>query len=280
MLAGSVSLPDGARAAPGLVMIGGSGPSDRHSDGFFDVLAGHLVREGVAVLRYDKRGVGGSQGRWASGSVEQLAADAAGAVAALRAHAGVDGERVGVLGHSEGAWVAMRLGAGATAPAHLILNSGSAVGFIECEVHALVAAGVPPEHARAGGRLLNEMAAAARGGETLAQGRAMLAALACELSLPPALLDDFELNEDRWLQLAAWGAYEPQADLRALHVPTLALLGDEDPLVPAACSVERYRSSEVVEVRVFPGVGHRLQTPDGTLAPGYLDALSERCNSF
>ena len=57
----------------GVVLIGGSGPTDRHNGGYFDALAEHLLAAGVAVLRYDKRGAGESGGDWASANVDQLA---------------------------------------------------------------------------------------------------------------------------------------------------------------------------------------------------------------
>jgi pimeloyl-ACP methyl ester carboxylesterase len=67
-----------------LVLVGGSGPSDRHNDGFFDALRAHLASTGVAVLAYDKRGTGKSTGARAAATVEDLAHDAAAAVAALQ----------------------------------------------------------------------------------------------------------------------------------------------------------------------------------------------------
>ena len=57
-LSGTVTCPDAADPCPGVVLIGGSGPSDRHNDGFFDTLRAHLASAGVAVLAYDKRGAG------------------------------------------------------------------------------------------------------------------------------------------------------------------------------------------------------------------------------
>ena len=77
---------DAAGACPGVILVGGSGPSDRHNGGFFDALRTHLADAGVAVLTYDKRGAGKSTGEWASATVDDLAHDAAAAVAVLQAH--------------------------------------------------------------------------------------------------------------------------------------------------------------------------------------------------
>ncbi len=123
------------------MLISGSGPSDRHNDGFFDAVAAHLSRAGLAVLGYDHRGAGKSTGAWAEATVDDLAHDAAAAVAALQAHLRVTPDAVGVLGHSEGGWVALRLCARLGSPRHLIVNSCPAVSFAESEAFSLVAAG-------------------------------------------------------------------------------------------------------------------------------------------
>jgi uncharacterized protein len=108
-LSGSITCPGGVSSCPGIVLISGSGPSDRQNDGFFDALRAHLNRAGLAVLGYDKRGAGKSTGAWAEATVDDLAHDAAAAVAVLQAHPRVTPGAVGVLGHSEGGWVALRL---------------------------------------------------------------------------------------------------------------------------------------------------------------------------
>ncbi|WP_427017424.1 alpha/beta hydrolase family protein [Pseudarthrobacter sp. P1] len=113
-----------------LTLIRGSGPADRHNGGLFDALRDRFASSGVAVLAYDKRGVGSSTGHWESATVDELAADAGAAVASLRGRARVDKGAVGVPRHSEGGWVALRLAARQEAPAHLILNSCPAVPLV------------------------------------------------------------------------------------------------------------------------------------------------------
>ncbi len=280
-LAGELSVPDGAEQVPGLVLVGGSGPSDRHNGGFFDVIAEHLVGEGVAVLRYDKRGAGQSEGEWAHATPEQLAGDAAAAVRTLSTELGVARGHIGVFGHSEGGWVALRLCAGKEAPGHVILNSCPAVSFIDSEVFALRAAGASREQAQAAGALLARLSAAARAGRSLEHGARMLAAARTAGALDGGGGEAFELTADSWAQLEVWGDYDPSADLARLAIPALAVLGGEDPLVPVADSVAAYERSAVEQLLVLPGAEHRLRTLDGDgLAPGYLEALSARCREL
>ena len=86
LLSGTLMLPENATASSGLVLIGGSGPTDRRNDGFFDLLSDDLVQEGIAVLAFDKRGTGRSTGRWETATIGELADDADAALTALEAH--------------------------------------------------------------------------------------------------------------------------------------------------------------------------------------------------
>jgi pimeloyl-ACP methyl ester carboxylesterase len=76
VLAGSLTLPARAASVPGVVMVGGSGPSDRDNDTHFPPIGRHLVDAGIAVLSYDKRGVGGSSGDWLDATMDDRASDA------------------------------------------------------------------------------------------------------------------------------------------------------------------------------------------------------------
>jgi pimeloyl-ACP methyl ester carboxylesterase len=111
-LSGTLTLPTEPHKAPfrAIVLISGSGAQNRDSEVFgfklFAVLADHLTRHGVAVLRYDDRGVGGSTGRLATSTLRDLAGDVVAAVTLLAKRADIDARRLGVLGHSQGAHVA------------------------------------------------------------------------------------------------------------------------------------------------------------------------------
>lgn len=133
-LAGTLTLPRGAdHLLPALVLLSGSGPQDRDSyasigDGWrpFREIAHALSSRGVAVLRFDDRGVGASTGDFAAGTERTEAEDAAAALRYLRSRADIDGGRLGLLGHSEGARVAMLVGADDRDLAALALLAGAA----------------------------------------------------------------------------------------------------------------------------------------------------------
>ena len=274
-LSATITVPGPASASTGLVLIGGSGPSDRHNDGFFDLLRDHLASAGVAVLAYDKRGAGRSTGDWATATVDDLAADAAAAVAALQARPRVTPGTVGVLGHSEGGWVALRLCARLATLRHLIINSCPAVSFAESEAYALTRAGAEPDKAAA---LIAQLTAAVQAGLGYEEGQRILAACEHEPWYPALAAGGFSLDAAAWSQLGAWGHYDPGPDLDQLTTPTLAIFGGNDPLVPVQASITRLRDTAArtarpQQITVFPGAGHRMQAGTSP-APGYLTCLS------
>lgn len=140
-LAGTLTLPAGEGQHPAVVLMTGSGPQDRDEmvvPGFriFKLIADHLTRQGIAVLRYDDRGVGQSTGDYNAASIEDLASDGAAAVAYLQTRDEIDPAQVGLLGHSEGGIYAAMLGANPdTKIAFIITVAGTAVNGRELLLH-------------------------------------------------------------------------------------------------------------------------------------------------
>ena len=101
---------------PAVVMVTGSGPQNRDEELMghrpFRVLADRLARKGIASLRYDDRGIGGSTGEFSTATSSDFADDAASALRHLQRAPGVDCERCGLLGHSEGGMVVAMVAAG------------------------------------------------------------------------------------------------------------------------------------------------------------------------
>ncbi|HEX6164877.1 MAG TPA: alpha/beta fold hydrolase [Vicinamibacterales bacterium] len=111
-LAATITKPPSAPAMlPAVVLIGGSGPTDRDETvagiPVFGQLARDLVAAGFAVVRYDKRGVGQSGGRAESATLSDYAEDARQVVLWLEKQKGIDKDRIALVGHSEGGLVAM-----------------------------------------------------------------------------------------------------------------------------------------------------------------------------
>lgn len=110
-LAGTLTVPRKKGRYPAVVLLSGSGPQTRDSDmvGFkgFKVIADYLSRRGIAVLRFDDRGVGKSSGpSWQQAKMEDFASDALAAVNWLKGRKDINPMKIGILGHSEGGAVA------------------------------------------------------------------------------------------------------------------------------------------------------------------------------
>jgi pimeloyl-ACP methyl ester carboxylesterase len=109
-ISGTITLPEGAGPFPAVLLITGSGAQDRDESIFehkpFLVLADYLTRQGIAVLRCDDRGMGGTTGNLGDSTTAELAQDALAGVTFLKERKEIDPLQIGLIGHSEGGIIA------------------------------------------------------------------------------------------------------------------------------------------------------------------------------
>lgn len=109
-LAGTFTYPKGASNLPAVVLISGSGPNDRDFDYLEHksslVISDFFTKNGIAVLRYDKRGVGQSTGIYETATSVDFAKDVEFAVAYLKKRNEINKDKIGLVGHSEGGIIA------------------------------------------------------------------------------------------------------------------------------------------------------------------------------
>ncbi|MBI5931567.1 MAG: alpha/beta fold hydrolase [Chloroflexi bacterium] len=132
-LAGTLTMPDVTGPHPVVILVTGSGPQDRDESLApvadikpFALIADHLTRNGIAVLRYDDRGVGESIGE-VDGTIADYATDTAAAIDYLLTRPEIDPNQIGILGHSQGGIIAAMLGAQNSHVAFIIGMAGPAV---------------------------------------------------------------------------------------------------------------------------------------------------------
>lgn len=268
VLAGSVWIPDGGAAA-GVLMHPGSGPSNRDNDVFFPPIREHLLAAQIAVCAFDKRGVGGSSGRWEEAGIVEQASDLLAGLAAFRACATED-LPIGLFGHSQGGWVVIEAAAREPSVAFVIASSGGGVSPARQERYSLEQ------------RLPGDA-------EALAAYDALIARMRERPSLDEALrwLEETGIDRSGFGELAAmfedeaiWRlvveltAYDPAGALTRLTAPVLAVVGGADRINPPEESVVSFRnavSPHLLEIEVFPAGDHRLGFPD--FVDGYLDRL-------
>ena len=137
MLSGTLTLPPGPGRHAAVAFVHGSGPTQRS---YLPELQALLVRNGVAVLAYDKRGIGQSGGSYPGESPtadanDILARDAAAAARFLRSQPEIDPARLGLAGHSQAGWIMPLAGSREPAIRFLVIFSGPAVTADENDLY-------------------------------------------------------------------------------------------------------------------------------------------------
>jgi uncharacterized protein len=259
-LAGTLTLPDAPAPVPAVLLAAGSGPLDRDSNHRrlrFDVtraLAHALAEGGLASLRYDKRGVGGSPGDWRAAGLYDNVDDLARACEALAARPEVDPGRIVLAGHSEGAVLAAALAGradvrqGVPVAGVVLLAMSATPGAELLRWQARQIAPTLPAPVRGLLRLLRTDLEA----KVAANHRRILATTS-----DVARIDGVRVNA-RWTR--EFLHHDPRTDLARLAVPVLALTGDKDLQVPADdLAVLAATVPGPVEVRRVPDLTHTLR---------------------
>jgi pimeloyl-ACP methyl ester carboxylesterase len=275
LMAGTLTVPVGVGPHPAVVLITGSGAQDRNETLFahrpFAVIADHLTTHGVAVLRFDDRGVGGSGGVLDLADHDALTSDVLTAVSLLAKRDGIDPEHIGVLGHSEGgitgplaatrspdiSFVVNMAGPGVDGRSVLMLQARylyTSGGFDEAVVDELLV-----------------LHAAALDADASSRPDAVRRLVAAQLAAGGAALDQATTAKVTRDAIKSFGspwfrsfiALDPTIALRDVRVPTLALFGSLDVQVPPDPHESAVRAAladnEDASVVVFDGLNHLFQ---------------------
>lgn len=267
-LGATLTLPEGEGPFPAAVLITGTGPQDRDETILdhkpFAVWADALTRRGIAVLRYDDRGVAGSTGDFAAATGVDFASDARAAFDWLKARPEVDPARIGMIGHSEGgvfAPIAVQQGAD---PAWMVMLAGPAASGAEIiqeqQRRFTTAAGAAPEVVEEGNRLQRRFMAAvvANAADGEAVRRAVTAIALENGATPDAAARTGAQMSNAWYR--GYIAHDPAESLRTLRIPLLAVYGEKDLQVLASQNaplMRQYRPD--ADVVVLPGLNHLFQ---------------------
>ena len=309
-LEGALFLPDGPGPHPAIVLVHGSRHDSRldyvHEARFF-------ATHGIAVLAYDKRGTGGSEGVLEEANFDFLAHDAIAAARYLRARPEVDSTRVGLWGIGEGGWIAPLAAAHDSAIAFVIVVSAPVVSPLEQLAYQrseqLVARGVTRHDAEAVARLRRRiweywLAPAGTGSASSdslrrafdsARKRAWFAEAVEARDLPEVLIPDEGMGSVNhparwWLAKdmpSFWSLrHDPIGILERVRVPILAMYGDKDRDVPVVESVVNFQAAMGRGYNrrgiayPFRGADHSLNVRSGLgllakiePAPGYRDTV-------
>lgn len=269
-LAGTLTVPPGAGPFPAVLLITGSGAQDRDETLFehkpFLLLADHLTRRGVAVLRVDDRGVGGSTGATPNDTTADFATDVEAGIAWLKTRREIDARRIGLLGHSEGGVIAPLVASRDESIAFVVLLAGPGVpgaDLIVEQVRALaLAAGAPAAAADQSAALQRGLLDVVMRHSDEAAARKAIAAYFAERGAPVPDAATMGQLLSPWYRY--YIAHDPRPALRALKVPVLALLGGKDLQVPLAQNLPALRDALQANPRsqvvALPALNHLFQT--------------------
>jgi pimeloyl-ACP methyl ester carboxylesterase len=311
-LAGTLSIPEGTGKHPAIIMISGSGANNRDEEiyGFklFKIIADHLSRYGIAVLRYDKRGVGESKGKSVSESTTMdFAGDVEKAVQYLKTRNDIDTTKIGLFGHSEGGVIAPIVASRNKDIDFIILMAGPAVKADEVlnEQKRLIMqlAGSSKEEINKAIQMNKDVFNATRTGKGMDKIKKQM-----KDEVKAKFVNDSSKNKQTDAELDAaidaqlkryesvWWKYfidfDPKPYLEKVNCPVLALFGELDVQVPAKQSEQPMRDAlkkagnKDVTINIIPTANHLFQeAKTGNIdeyamlkhefAPGFLIQISE-----
>jgi uncharacterized protein len=290
-LAATLTLPPGSGPFPAAVLVGESGPNDRDETTAghkpFLVLADFLTRKGIAVLRYDKRGIAQSTGQYADATMEDFAQDAQAALTYLKSRKEVDAKRLGIIGHSEGGILGALVATRSNEVSWLVLlataaTTGEKTLLRQSELIAR-AGDLAEEQISRSLEFDRRAYAAVREEKNAAALEKRLATLVEQSGLgaampPTALQAQIRLMSSPWFR--QFLDYDPEPLLEKLKCSVLALSGDRDlqvdsaenvPLLRKAFETSGNKDFTVVEIE---GVNHLFQTAQSG-SPALYGAIEE-----
>ncbi len=300
-LKGTFSKPAGAGPFPTVVLISGSGPNTRDEDVFdhkvFLVIADYLNRQGLALLRYDKRGIGASTGNFGAATSADFISDAEAAVAYLKTRADVDQKHIGVAGHSEGGLIAPAVAAADPAVSFVILLSGPGVRgdrvmLVQGDLIAQ-ANGAPADAVTRSHDIRAQAFTVVENSTDVADAKAKLetgtakAVAAGKYTQADADQSIAQLTNP-WVY--SFLRYDPAPALRKVRVPVLALGGSLDlqvePKENLAAIKAALKDDKDVTVTELPGLNHLFQdartgspseygTIEETVSPAALKVMGD-----
>ncbi len=281
-IAGTLTLPPGKPPFPAVILITGSGPQDRDETVAghrpFLIIADYLTRRGIACLRTDDRGVGGSTGNLSESTSADLAEDVLAAIEFLKTREEIDHRSIGLIGHSEGGIIAPMVAARSSDVAFLVLLAapglrGEQIVLLQSELIAK-SMGEFPEGIKRSLQLTRRLFQIVKRqkDDEAAQREIQQAVAAFAESLNEEERKELEQSATpKQLQqlTTPWFrfflTYDPRFTLHKVRCPVLALYGEKDLQVPpkenAPAVYESLKAggNKQVTVKVFTGLNHLFQ---------------------
>ena len=311
LLSGTFTIPKGPGPFPAVILIAGSGRYGRDATlcghKTMLVLADHLTRQGIAVLRFDKRGCGSSTGNFEISTCEDFAGDVQAGIKYIKSRKEINTNHIGLIGHSEGGLISSMVAAETQNVAFVVMMAspgviGEEIVYEQCALLAR-AEGETEEAITKGHKVLSQICDIIKKEaddqvakkKILAIHKEHLAKLsetqknAVETSMLNEFFE-FIIRTIPWIRILL--TFEPASVLKKVKVPVLALFCDRDLLVPIKQNLLPFRKALEVSgnndytILQMPELNHRFQhckigteseytEIEETMAPEVLKIISE-----
>lgn len=311
VLAGTLTIPEKEGRFPAVVLISGSGPQNRDEELLghkpFLVLADHLTKNGIAVLRYDDRGIGASKGDFKTATSADFATDAEAAMEYLQTRKEINKKKIGLMGHSEGGIIAPMVAGKPNGVSFIVLLAGTGIPgdqimLLQQELigRASGMSETDLQKAHKANKAAFDMVAKSTDPETLKKDLKIYI---------EQVLKDFpdsekpkDMSQDEFIDLqvnqlaSPWMQYfiryDPAPVLEKVKCPVLVLIGEKDLQVPAKVNLEAIQKglekggNKNVIAKELPGLNHLFQECDTgspeeyskieqTISPAVLDEITQ-----
>lgn len=261
-LSGSLLIPAKKGSHPSVVLVHGSGPATRD---FFGPISYIFARHGIAVLSYDKRGIGKSEGHWLEQSFEDLTADVLAGLSFLKNRKEIDPKKIGLWGISQGGWIVPLAASQSKDVAFAMILSAAAVTPAEQNLMATEAEmrvqKVPEDKIKELVANMKEQIESLSSEEARKEFETQVEKLKAEGN--EKLLASSGIENPRFLLFfRRIMDFQPLPYLEKLNCPVLAIYGEFDRTVPVQGNKDRLekalRKNHDVTIYVFPKGDHAL----------------------
>ncbi|NIS53644.1 MAG: alpha/beta fold hydrolase [Phycisphaerae bacterium] len=313
-LAGTLTLPRTSGRHPAVVLLHGSGPLNRDHEFFgmktFWIIADHLTRRGVAVLRYDSRGVGGSGGAPYQFTLQDVAEDALAAIRYLKTRNDINPARIGLCGISQGAIVAPIAASGSEDVAFIICLAGIGVPGAQAQIAQMTsiakANGASEQEIAELVENLKRIISLVRNEADEAEIRPLITTMLKNQCVSMSQKSEKQTQDNKaadthvdcvlsWYK-SPWFRffidYDPKTALKQVMCPALFLFGELDTQVPLQANrtvigdVLKKSGNKDYTLKTIPGANHVFQVAntgspyeylslEKKFAPGFLEFVSD-----
>ncbi|MBK6263423.1 alpha/beta fold hydrolase [Marivirga sp. S37H4] len=307
-LAGTLTLPENAeKKHPVVILISGSGPQNRDEEVFghktFLVLADHLTRKGIAVLRYDDRGTAESEGDFSNATTADFATDVLSAVEFLKSRKDINIKQIGLIGHSEGGIIAPMVANQSEDISYLISLAGTGISGKELSLMQSRSLNTMEGNDKEAFYLFNKklLEIATSDESTEEKRKKMMSHFEnskemIKKSLPEGTNVDNFISQQISSALSPWAQYffqyNPSKEFEKIKIPVLSLNGNKDVQVDATVNQNAIREAlkkagnKQSTIKELDGLNHLFQEAETgaiseyglieqTFSPVALNEISE-----